>query len=279
MIDLHCHLAYGVDDGPHNEAESLDLARALVDAGITDVACTSHLRRDKVWVNDRGVQEVIHRNLNRILGEADVSLKRYCGAEHYIDDLLLETCLLKQVVPYAPTQELHEYESGFIPHQDHKWNFHKGNPITGNDLDAANKWLLIELPYAGPPPDLFGFLHRIRQTGYKILLAHLERFPYVVDHPQLVERMVDSGYAIQINLGSLSGAYHRHHKKAARWLLDEGFVHIAAGDCHRWKDVKKCIIKGRYALEKLAGPDELERLTITNPQRILDDCGFEALEE
>lgn len=277
MIDLHCHLAYGVDDGPHNESETIDLARALVDAGVTAVACTSHLRRDKVWVNDRSVQEAIHANLNRVLDGAQVKLKRYCGAEHYIDEELLETCQNGLVVPFAPTYAPGFNES-FIAHPDARWDAKKGNAITGNDMDAANKWLLIELPYAGPPPDLFGFLHRLRQTGYKILLAHLERFPYVVQYPALVEKIVDSGYAIQINLGSLSGAYHRTHKKYARWLLSEGYAHIAAGDCHRWKDVKKCIIKGRYVLEKLAGSEELERLTVTNPQKILDDCVFDALE-
>lgn len=244
MIDLHCHLAYGVDDGPHNEEESLDLARALVDAGVTTVACTSHLRRDKNWVNDIHVQKSIHGNLDQLLNDKGVKLTRHTGAEHYIDELIVATCEKKEVVTYG----------------------------------AENNWLLIELPYQGMPPDMFGTLNRIRRAGYNLLLAHLERFPYVVEHPELVERMVDSGYAIQINLGSLAGAYHRKHKKYARWLLENDFVHVAAGDCHRWKDVKKCVIKGLYKLERLAGEDAVHRLTVTNPQKILNNKVFDALE-
>ena len=55
MIDLHGHLCYGVDDGPRDRAEALALATALKNAGVTTFACTSHIRPDKGWINDKTV--------------------------------------------------------------------------------------------------------------------------------------------------------------------------------------------------------------------------------
>src|SRR5204862_3584538 len=42
LIDTHCHLLPRVDDGPRSDAESLGLARRLVEEGVTTVVCTAH---------------------------------------------------------------------------------------------------------------------------------------------------------------------------------------------------------------------------------------------
>jgi protein-tyrosine phosphatase len=242
MIDLHCHLAYGVDDGPVENHDSVKLARALIDAGVTTVACTSHLRRDKGWVNDMSVQVPIHQNLDVALGEKDVRLHRVQGAEHYLDELLLDTCKQKQVVPFSNTN-----------------------------------WLLVELPYHGAPPNLLGALYDLRRQGYRLLLAHIERFPYVVDREDVLESLVSAGYALQVNLGSLAGAYSKAHKKIAERLVIDGYASLLAGDCHRAEDVDDCIVKGRKVLKKLVGESGVKTLLVDNPQKILDNAPVEAL--
>lgn len=242
MIDLHCHLAYGVDDGPKGHLESVRLAKALLEAGVTTVACTSHLRRDKAWVNDLSVQTTIHGNLDEALGDKDVQLVRVQGAEHYLDELLLDTCKQKQVVPYSNTS-----------------------------------WLLVELPYHGPPPNLLGALYDLRKLGYRLLLAHIERFPYVVEREEVLDALVSAGYALQVNLGSLSGAYSKVHKKVAERLVGDGYISVAAGDCHRAEDVDECIVQGRKALRKIVGESGSKTLLVDNPQLILNNASPEAL--
>jgi len=237
VIDLHCHLHFGIDDGPKIPAESIELARALVAAGVNEVACTPHIRSDKGWLATREVQPELASHLDAALRAAGVSgLKIHGGAEHYLDDTLFQEPMEGRVVPYG-----------------------------------QGRYLLVELPYAGPPPDLFGLLFSIRKRGYRILLAHLERYPYVVDDDAQVQRILDAGYLIQVNLGSLSGAYARAHKKAAQRLVKEGAASVAGGDCHRADDVKKNVVKGLDALRKLVGDEGVERLTVQNPRMILDD--------
>ena len=240
MIDLHCHLAYGVDDGPKEAADSLALARALVDAGVTEVACTPHIRADKGWLNTAETQEGIHLALDEVLDAAKIPLKRRTGAEHYLDETLMREDFADAAVPFG-----------------------------------QSKYLLVELPYRGEPPDLFGLLFRIRRAGFRLLLAHLERFPYVCDKPDRVRQLMEAGYLIQVNLGSLAGAHGRDHKKAAERLVKSGAAAVACGDCHHADDVKRYVIKGQKALRKLVGDGGVERMTQTLPARILDDAAPE----
>lgn len=227
MIDLHCHLCWACDDGPRDADEAAALARALVAAGTTTVACTSHVRLDKGWRNAAGVQDAHARALDAAL--ADVPLARVRGAEHHLD----ETLHGDDLVPYG-----------------------------------ASRWLLVELPYQGPPPDLHGALYALRRRGYRVLLAHLERYPWAAAD---VERLHDAGHLVQVNLGSLAGAYAKEHKKLAEKLVVDGHAAVLAGDCHRADDVPRFVERGLQAARKLVGVAAVERMTKQNPAAILED--------
>src|SRR6185503_12269406 len=110
-----------------------------------------------------------------------------------------------------------------------------------------SRWLLVETPYLGEPPNLMDVLHAIRRRGFRILLAHAERFPYLSDKPAYAQRLVDAGLVIQVNLGSLAGAYNRAQQKNAERLLKDGVVGVLAGDCHREDDVAQNIVAGTKA--------------------------------
>jgi protein-tyrosine phosphatase len=236
VIDLHGHLVWGVDDGPRDRDESLALAQALAGAGVTTFACTSHVRPDKGWINDR---RVVDDNLARARDvAATVGLQVVGGAEHYIDDAVFgDDDWAARVVPYG-----------------------------------QSRWLLVETPYLGLPPDLPGLLARVRRAGFKVLLAHVERFPYLVDHDALLERLLDAGHLFQVNLGSLAGAYNRAQQKGAEKLLRKGMAAVLAGDCHRAVDVAANILAGREAVRTLVGDAALRRLTVDAPRAILDDA-------
>ena len=133
MIDLHCHIHYGVDDGPKTAQEAKDLARALVDEGVS-VACTSHLRPDKDWINDRFVQAENHARLDALLGEAGIEIGRVAAAEHYVDHSFMQRVEEHSIVPYGQSQ-----------------------------------WVLVELNYDAPVPALLERLFRMRQLGYKFV--------------------------------------------------------------------------------------------------------------
>ncbi len=236
MIDLHCHVHFGVDDGPKTAQEAQDLARALVDEGVTTVACTSHVRPDRRWINDQSVQAANHQRLDELLNQAGIELERVAAAEHYVDPTFMSRVRNHSVVPYGDS-----------------------------------KWLLVELNYDAPVPNFLQMMFETRQLGYKVLLAHLERYPWVVDNDDMLDKLTAAGHLIQINLGSLAGAYGRDYKKRARKLVKEGWACVAASDCHHLTDVKPYLIKGKKALRKLVGDAGCQTLLVDNPRAILDD--------
>ena len=244
MIDLHCHLYPGVDDGPASDAESVALARALVAVGVTTAACTSHVRPDKGWMNTRVGDGERQQHLRALLHEAAVPLGITNGAEHYVDATVFGSLdiLANLAVPYG-----------------------------------TSRWLLVETPYLGEPPQLMELLASVRRRGFRVLLAHAERFPYLSDKSEYAQRLVDAGMVLQVNLGSFAGAYNRAQQKNAERLLKEGFVGVLAGDCHRAADVDDNIVKGRAAAAKLVTAAMLHKLTVTNPRMILDDAAPEAV--
>jgi tyrosine-protein phosphatase YwqE len=186
-------------------------------------------------MNTLDVQDAHGRALDAAL--AGVPLQRVHAAEHYLDEAVVGAGMKGRVVPYG-----------------------------------TSSWILLELPYQGPPPDLFGVLYSIRRQGYRVLLAHLERYPYVVDRKELVDRIVDAGHLVQVNLGSLAGGYSKEHRKAAERLVLDGYAAVLAGDCHRAGDVPKFVEKGLKVARKLLGDDVVGRLTVTNPALILEDA-------
>lgn len=234
MIDLHCHLHFGIDDGPIDESSTLEMMRAFHDAGVQEIACTPHIRSDKGWMNTRTAQAGQIERLTKMLEAEGIDIKLHHGAEHYLDATLMMDVTKEDWVPYGSSQ-----------------------------------YVLLELPYHGPPMRLFDLLHQVSSMKYRIVLAHLERFPYVVDDRESLQRIVDAGYLIQVNLGSLAGAYTRAHKKAAQFLVKNGFASLACGDCHSAYDVDRFLLKGRKALRKLVGDEGVHRLTVENPQKIL----------
>jgi protein-tyrosine phosphatase len=240
VIDLHGHMCFGVDDGPQTPAEARALAEALVAAGVTTFACTSHVRPDKGWVNDARVFASNHAALEPVI--CDLSLRVVSAAEHYIhDDVFGDADFAQRLVPYG-----------------------------------SSRWVLIETPYIGKPAGLLPLLRRVRLAGFKVLLAHVERFPYLHNDNALLEQLLDAGHLFQVNLGSVAGAYGSEQKRSAEKLLDADMVAVLAGDCHRAHDVGDNIIAGRAAVLKKYGKQNgtamLQRLTIDAPQKILDDA-------
>jgi protein-tyrosine phosphatase len=195
MIDLHCHLLPGLDDGPPELATSVRLARALRNSGVTAVAATPHVRGGYPTTADdvaRGVA-LVREELER----QGVALTVLPGAELGYDEL------------DRPVDELARFGLG-------------GNP----------RLLLVETPYSGLPVDFGLRLLRLRAAGLTPVLAHPERNPVVRRDPELLENLVASGVVVQLTAASLAAAPASASRATALELLGRGLAHVVAGDAH-----------------------------------------------
>ena len=196
MIDLHCHLLPGVDDGPPDEAATFAIARAQVAAGVDKALCTPHAGHGYPGNTGQAIIDATAALRTRLADEG-IPLRVQAGAE----------------VALSRAIELPDEELTL---------FHLG----------ASDWLLLEPPLSTDVPRLEALVQGLQTRGHKILIAHPERCAAFHHDPKLLGELVRNGALAQITAGSLAGQFGRTVAKLARTMVDEGVAHVVASDAH-----------------------------------------------
>lgn len=194
MIDIHCHLLPNIDDGPVSWVESLALAAAMVDDGITMAIATPHLI-DGVYANTRTVVEPLVNELRARLQAAGIALRVDAAAEVDLSSRYV-------------TEESSEL------------------PLIGG------RSVLLEMPMAVVPHAMADILFSVRSRGLLPVLAHPERNELLQDDITLCEEWLNSGAALQLDAESLLGVWGRGTQVCAERLLRRGKFHAMASDAH-----------------------------------------------
>ena len=195
LIDLHCHLLPGIDDGPRSMEGSVSLARTYLSAGIGRVAATPHVNLRHENDPDRILQtrlELIER-----LGAEGIDLMVEQGAEVSAD-----------VTAGLDDSTLRRLTLG------------------------GGEWLLVEPPTRASTFTIHKAVFDVQQRGFRVLLAHPERNPALQKDIDLVADLVGTGTRTQVTAESLTGRYGPAAEKAARTLFENGLVHTVASDAH-----------------------------------------------
>jgi protein-tyrosine phosphatase len=195
VIDLHCHLLAGIDDGPATSEEAVALAEALVAAGVTRVVATPHVAPG--YPNGAEAIHAAWLETVAALGRARVPLQVLEGAEL---DLL-------------HAQGLDEEELGRL--------------ALGPDGP-----LLVECPFSAVMPQFEQLVARLHGMGHRVLLAHPERSPVFLREPDLLRRLVAGGAMASLTGSAFMGRFGRTAQRYAAWALDEGLAHDVSSDAH-----------------------------------------------
>jgi len=199
MIDLHCHILPGLDDGPATMADALAMATVAVASGTTTVVATPHI--DGRWgVRPSELSRRVAALVDALSG-AGISLDVRTGGE--ID--------ISRFANLRP-DDLDRVRLG-------------GGP-----------YLLLESPLSPAAGDSDMLMLRIQSRGEQILLAHPERCPLFQREPERLVRLVDAGLLCSISTGSLRGQFGEHVRSFTIDLLRAGLVHDLASDAHNdWR--------------------------------------------
>lgn len=193
--DLHSHLIPGIDDGSRNLDDSIQLIRKMIDLGFKKIITTPHIMADYY----RNTPEIINRGLDTVreeLHRQQINIPIEAAAEYYFDESF-----------------------------EKKLN-------TGNMLTIANGFLLFELSYVNYPSNLFEVIEKILDKGYKPILAHPERYPYLFGSLDNYRKLKESGCYFQINILSFTGYYGKQSQGIAEDLTDYMMVDFIATDMH-----------------------------------------------
>jgi protein-tyrosine phosphatase len=234
MIDVHCHLLPGLDDGSPSLEVSLAMARMAVADGITTIVCTPHVTPG-LYDNTAAAIAAAVAALSRRLAEQAVPLSLAVGADvHIAPDLERK---LGRTVPTL----------------------------------AGSRYFLFEPPHHVMPPRLDALVMGLLSSGFVPVLTHPERLTWLEGHYDLVRRLSAAGMPIQITAGSVTGAFGRQPRYWAERLLDEGLVDILATDAHNVGARPPRLAEARDAVAARLGEAEAHAMTSLRPAAILAD--------
>jgi len=235
MIDLHCHILPGLDDGPATMEDTLEMARVAVARGIEAVVATPHVREDHPFPLE--LIEERAGDVRRALAEIGVELEIIAGAEVAISKL-----------PELDGETLRRLCLG-------------GGP-----------YILIESPYGYATGLLESALFDLQVLELQPVLAHPERSPSFQGNFPRLGQLVEQGILCSLTADSVSGRFGRTARKCALQLFADSLVHDLASDAHdavhRQPDIGGCFSQLEHAL-----PDSSSQvgwLTEAVPRAILD---------
>jgi protein-tyrosine phosphatase len=195
MIDLHCHVLAGIDDGPNSSADSLAIVGAAVDAGTDTLVATPHVSRR--YPNDSATISAAAERLGALLARDRSPVRLLAGAE----------------IALAKALELDDEELARLSL-------------------GAGRWLLLEPPFSPSVPDLAPTVAELQRRGYGIVLAHPERCPALYRDIALLEALVRGGVVTSVTASSLTGAFGGAARSFALQLAGAGLIHNVASDAH-----------------------------------------------
>lgn len=196
MIDLHCHVLWGIDDGPRTLADTMALAQTAVAAGTTQIVATPHVSWDHPENSSASIARRV-REANHALAAARLPLTVLPGAE---------VALTR--VPELPEEELAALTLG-------------GGP-----------WLLVEPPFSPVLTGIEGVLDHLLMTGHRLVIAHPERCPAFLRDRSRLEHYVGQGCLTSFTAGSVAGVFGPQVQEFTLDCLREGLVHGIASDAH-----------------------------------------------
>jgi protein-tyrosine phosphatase len=236
MIDLHCHLLPGIDDGPDTLEEALELARMAVEDGITHAVVTPHVHPGR-WENTR-VDIAQHCADFRIeLKEHSIPLSLGFAGEVRLTDELMEQVANDDIPFYG---EVGGYQVMLL-------EFPHGHIIPGSEKLVA--WLL--------------------DRNIRPLIAHPERNKQVMKEPARLLPFIEAGCWLQLTAGSLLGAFGERARQLSEQLMAQDMITVVASDGHNARARPPCLRQAYDHISEHYGEPRAQRLMQEMPAQIV----------
>lgn len=234
MIDTHCHILPGIDDGAPDRETAVRMARIAVEDGVTTIVATPHMREGDYWNERPRVLEAVAA-FRRVLEEEGIPLVVAPGSEVHL-------------APRLPERVA------------------EGKLLTYGDAGA---WLLLECPYRTRPVRLEETIFELKLAGITPVIAHPERTRWFLEDTARWERMVELGALGQMTSSSLLGVFGRGIRSVSEEWVRRGLVHVLGSDAHDPDYRPPRLREARERWADLAGEEAARRATVEWPAAFL----------
>ncbi len=240
MIDIHCHILPGLDDGPDTMEESLAMAEMALQDGIRITVATPHMLNG-LYENDlESVQEDV-LNLQEALKRRGLPLEIRVGGDVHVLPGMVEAV-------------------------------RAGRAVT---IDNMGKYLLVELPSNSIPEGVKEEIFQLKLHGITPIITHPERNALILRDPLILEEFVEMGSLAQLTAMSLTGGFGRVARQGAETLLKRGLAHVISSDAHSVYDRPPLLSKAVEAAAAILGSfDEAEQMVKHTPAAVLEGEDF-----
>lgn len=235
IVDIHCHILPGVDDGSFDMEETKKLLKIAYEEGVRVLCLTPHYQPER-WDISAGVIEEKYEQVRAEAKKKTPDLQLLLGNELYYRS--------------HSRQALEEGRCRTM---------------------GESRYVLVEFNPAKEFREMDRGLYELQAEGYTPILAHVERYQCLKKNISRIEDFVEKGICIQMNAGSLTGELGFMQTRYAKKLVERELVHVIASDAHdsvrRAPRFQKC----RHYLNKTFGEEYGDMLLHDNPLHILRD--------
>ncbi|MGM7702973.1 tyrosine-protein phosphatase [Pseudalkalibacillus sp. Hm43] len=197
MIDIHCHILPGIDDGAQTIEQSLLMANAAVDEGITQIIATPHHKNGR-YDNYKTDIHTHVTQLNEKLNEAQIPLTILPGQENRIYGEMVQ-----------------DYEKGELL-----------------SLNNGGKYIFLEFPSNHVPRYAKQLIFELQLVGLIPVIVHPERNQELIERPEKLYELVSDGALTQVTASSVIGKFGKSIRKFSYQLIEHNLTHFVASDAH-----------------------------------------------
>lgn len=197
MIDLHCHLLYGIDDGAQTQDQALALARQAVQEGIEYSVLTPHHRNGHYNNYAADIRQAT-ADFQTLLDQEQIPLTVFPGQEVRIHEDLLDSIMAGDI----------------------------------QCLDPDQTYLLLEFPTAYIPAYAESLIYDLIHRGMRPVIAHPERNHAIQADPDILLGLIDMGCLSQLTCASYVGHFDKQTQTLSKQLIEANLIHVLSSDAH-----------------------------------------------
>lgn len=239
MIDIHCHILFGMDDGARTPDESIRMVEIAADCGTTDIVATPHANSEFPFRPDLAKAKIA-----ALREKAGDRIQIYPGSDFHLSYDNIDDAL-KHPTKYTI---------------NHKC------------------YLLVEFSEIAILHNSKDILGRLLNAGIIPIVTHPERNELLRRHFDKLESWLQEGCMIQVTAQSLLGAFGRKAKQYADMLLKKNLIHFVASDAHDGKQRPPRLDRAYSYVCRKAGLERANRLFREHPQRAIEGTSIDPYE-
>ena len=229
LVDIHCHILPGVDDGAPDMETSRAMIRDAYEQGVRYIIATPHYRPEMFEPSMKKVIRVYHE-LRDDAEEVGIGLR--LGCEYYRNEQM-------------------------IRHLDKKLR----------PTMLGSRYVLTEFSTNDSFVTVRNYIYELITKGYRAIVAHVERYS-CCQEPERIQELKKLGAQIQINADSVLGYEGHTIRKFCAGLMKDDLVDFIGSDAHNLEGRKMNLGKCATYVRKKMGQDYAEEIFVDNPRRI-----------